>query len=129
MSVKFNQDLISTSLNLGKKILVKSHFPMEKTEQVFYCIKESHLKGNPKTTESILVHDLNLLDEIGSIGIIKDIILFNSRKILFQKFLEEEKTKSFLLKKAFFSEKAKLLAGEKLILFDSFVSALEKELK
>lgn len=129
MSLKFNQDLIQTSLNLAKKFLSRTNFPKEKIDSVFHCIQESHLKGDPKTTEAILVHDLNLLDEISSIGILKDSVLFNLRKISLQKFLEEQKTKSILLKQAFFSDKAKNLAEQKLLLFNSFVLNLEKELK
>ncbi len=129
MSLKFNQDLVSTSMNLAKKILNEAGFPAEKREKVFHCIQEAGIKGQPKTIEAILVHDANLLDEISAVGLIKEVSLFNSRKILLRKFLEEQKAKSFLLKEAFFSEKAKILAEEKISLFNSFVKSLEKDLK
>ncbi len=129
MHLKFNQDLTKTSLNFAKKFLVSSLFPKEKIDAVLHCIEESDIKGKPKTTEAVLVHDLNMLDEVSSVGIIKDSVLFNLRKIPLNKFLEEQKTKSFLLKEAFFSDKAKNLAKEKTILFDSFVKSLENELK
>ena len=128
-TLKFNQDLILTSLNLAKNFLKQSFFPENKIDAVLHCIQESSLKGKPKTIEAILVHDLNLLDEISSIGLMKEVVLFNSRKILLKKFLEEQKTKSFLLNEAFFSDKAKTLAKPKISFFSSFVENLEKELK
>lgn len=129
MHLKFNQDLIKTSVNLAKKFLISSNFPEEKTDAVIHCIEESGIKGKPKSTEAVLVHDLNMLDEVSSVGIIKDSVLFNLRKIPLRKFLEEQKTKSFLLNEAFFSVKAKNLAEPRTLLFDSFVKSLEKELK
>lgn len=128
-TLKFNQDLTETSKNLGKKFLIASHFPKEKVDSVFYCIQESGIKGKPKTIEAILVHDSNLLDEISSIGLIKESILFYQKKIPLKQFLEEQKTKSFLLKEAFFSEKAKEIAEQKISFFNSFVHSLESELK
>jgi len=128
-STKFNQDLIHTSLNLAKKFLLQAGFPDEKQEQVLYCIKESGLKGKPKTQEAVLVHDVNLLDEISSIGLIKESILFYQKKISLQKFLEQQKTKSILLNQAFFSDKAKKSAEQKILLFNSFIQSLESELK
>jgi hypothetical protein len=127
--LKFNQDLISTSLNLAKRFLQKSSFPKEKIDSVLHCIEESHLKGKPKTPEAILVHDLNLLDEIGALGILKDSLLFKLKKISLQEFLEKQKTKSFLLNEAFIGEKAKKEAEKGISLFNSFVKALEEELK
>ncbi|MFH1663687.1 MAG: hypothetical protein ABH986_02675 [archaeon] len=128
-SVKFNQDLIQTSLNLAKKFLVASGFPKEKTDFVLHCIQEAGLKGQPKTIEAILVHEVNLLDEISAVGIVKDSVLFYLKKISLKSFLEEEKTKAFLLKTAFFTEKAKILAEKRMVLLDSFVESLETELK
>lgn len=128
-SAKFNQDLIQTSLNLAKKFLIQSGFPAEKQDSVFYCIKESGLKGKPKTIESILVHDANLLDEISAVGLIKESILFHQKKISLKQFLNELKTKSILFNQAFFSAKAKQLAEPKILFFNSFVYSLESELK
>jgi len=129
MSLKFNQDLVSTSMNLAKKILNESNFPKEKTEAVFHCIQEAGLKGQPKTIEAILVRDVNLLDEISAVGLIKEISVFSSRKISLRKFLEEQKSNSFLLKEAFLTDKAKTLSEEKISLFNSFIESLEKDLK
>ena len=128
-ATKFNQDLIHTSLNLAKKFLSASHFPKQKIDSVLYCIEESGVKGKPKTFEAILVHDSNLLDEISSVGLIKESILFHQRKIPLKQFLNELKTKSVLLNEAFFSEKAKQLAEPKILFFNSFIQSLESELK
>ncbi len=128
-SLKFNQNLIQTSLNLAKKFLTASNFPKEKTDAVLYCVSESGLKGKPKTIEAVLVHDTNLLDELTPAGLIKNSVLFYVNKISLNKFLEQQKTKSFLLKEAFFSFKAKKLAEQKIVFFDSFVEELEKQLK
>jgi len=127
--LKFNQDLIKTSENLSKKFLIKSLFPKQKTDAVIYCIQESGLNGKPKTPEAVLVHDSNLLDEASVIGFIKDSVLFNLRKIPLTKFLEEQKTKSFLLKESFFSEKAKSLSEKKISLLDYLIEDLKNEIR
>ncbi len=75
------------------------------------------------------MHDVNLLDEISAAGIIKDSVLFGLRKITLKNFLEQQKTKLFLSKKAFFSDKAKKMSEQKLVLLESFVDSLEEELK
>ncbi|PJA21145.1 MAG: hypothetical protein COX63_00380 [Candidatus Diapherotrites archaeon CG_4_10_14_0_2_um_filter_31_5] len=128
-STKFNQDLIQTSLNLAKKFLSQAGFPAEKQGSVLYCIEESGLKGKPKSIESILVHDVNLLDEISSIGLVKESVLFNQKKISLKQFLGELKTKSILFNQAFFSVKAKKEAEKGISLFVSFVESLENNLK
>ena len=128
-ATKFNQDLVHTSLNLAKKFLSQTGFPAEKKDLVLYCIQESGLKGKPKTIESILVHDSNLLDEISSVGLIKESILFYQKKISLKQFLNELKTKSVLFNEAFFSVKAKQLAEPKIVFFNSFIQSLESELK
>ena len=128
-AIKFNQDLIQTSLNSAKKFLIKANFPKEKTDSVFYCIRESHFRGKPKTIEAVLVHDANLLDEVSAVGIIKESVLFHQKKISLKKFLEEQKTKSFLLNEVFFSGKAKKLAEPRIAFFNFFVEGLEFQLK
>jgi len=128
-ALKFNQDLILTSLNLAKKFLLASGFPKEKTDSVFYCIKESGLKGKPGTAEAILVHDVNLLDEISSAGLIRESVLFYQKKISLNAFFGELKTRSVLLDEAFFSRRAKQLAEPKIVFFRSFIRSFESELK
>lgn len=52
--------------------LLKSwHFPEEKIPAVIYCIQQHAASCRPDSTEAILLHDADLLEQLGAVGIMR----------------------------------------------------------
>ena len=126
--LEFHQNLMHSNLNLSKSFLKNNFFPMEKIDLVLHCIQEAHLRGKPKSIEAKLLHDAVLLDEIGTIGIVKDSFVLLKQKNSAKQLLEFLNAKNVLLKETFFTVKGKSLARERIAEFEKNVKGLEKEL-
>jgi len=126
--IQFNQDLTATSVNLTKRFLTQANYPSKNFDQIIHCVQESGLSGKPKTIEAMLVHDANMLDEIGAIGILKDSVLFVKQRKTQEQFLDCLRAKSFHLNETFFTEKGRELSEEGIEYYVSFVKILQKEL-
>lgn len=124
--MRFRQDHVQTSIALAKKFLGSIDFPKPKTEAVLHCIQEHSFDGKPRTIEAKILHDADLLDNIGAIGILHECYALGLEKTHFREALSYLKKISLTLPSAFFTEKGKTLSREKLSFFQDFVEQLEK---
>ncbi len=53
-------------------VLLKSwHFPEEKIHAVIYCIQQHAASCRPDSAEATLLHDADLLEQLGAVGIMR----------------------------------------------------------
>ncbi len=116
----------------ARTLLKEKHgFSEVKLHHVEHAIMHHVLEGKPKTVEAIVLHDANLLDYLGIIGLIR--LAIEAREEMGQKDLPSiVKTIKVLRKKianSFILKQSKDRAAEKLLAMDLAISELEKEIK
>lgn len=127
-AITYRQDAQQTSLTLAKKFLETNNFKAREIEQILHCIKEHPLKGRPRTNEAKILHDADLLERIGSFGILGSVYLAGAKGKSLKETLSELKQMSELLDISFYTRKARELAKERTSNFRSFLESLDKEL-
>lgn len=121
-------DVIKKSAIKAEQLLHEVGFPAEKINTVVECI-ETHWPGQkPKIKEAQMLHDANLLDSLGAIGVLRLSIgafFWHHKKNLKQVL---ELIKSFRQKdKYLIFNKSKELAKTKLKFMDQLIEEIEKE--
>lgn len=66
-----SDDLPQKSAKKAEQILHEVGFPPEKISAVVRCIETHYPGANPEIKEAKLLHDANLLDSLGAIGIVR----------------------------------------------------------
>jgi HD superfamily phosphodiesterase len=121
-------EIISQSADKAEQLLHEVGFPPEKISLVLECIK-SHWPGqNPTIKEAQLLHDANLLDSLGAIGVLR--LSIGSFFWYHHKTLKQvlELIKSFREKsKYLILPKAQKMAKIKIDFMDDCIKELEKE--
>jgi HD superfamily phosphodiesterase len=111
----------------AEQLMHEVGFPPEKIDKVVECIRTHHL-NNPTLIEAQLLHDANLLDSLGAIGIIRLSIgaffwyhLKNLREVLdlIKSFRKKSETLIF--------PKSKELAKIKVDFMDKLIEEMDKE--
>ncbi|TKJ17562.1 phosphohydrolase [Candidatus Woesearchaeota archaeon B3_Woes] len=134
---------------MAPEILRKHKFPEEKIEDVIHCVMV-HRKGKflePKTREAEILHDADLLDLLGAIGILRATAHLYNRRLYDE---NEEEPKEFrfrdkskepktvlnwlyalsLMELSFFkTEKAREFGKERLDYLKDFIKHFKKEWK
>lgn len=127
-ALKYNQDLIATSIALAKKFMLNNNFTQQEIDKILHCISEAHLNGKPKTAEAKILHDAKMLDEIGAAGILNDCYALAQHKKPSPQIVSHFASKASLLRNAFFTQAGKGLSAERIGLYEEFAKAAENEL-
>lgn len=122
------EDVYNKSAEKAEQLLHEVGFPAEKINKVVECIRTHFPGANPTLTEAKMLHDANLLDSLGAIGIVRLSIgaffwhhlkTLNDVLVLIKKFKEKEKFLIF--------DKSRDLAKEKIDFMDKAIDELEQE--
>ncbi|OHD40295.1 MAG: hypothetical protein A2086_03675 [Spirochaetes bacterium GWD1_27_9] len=116
------------SAEKAEQILHEVGFPPEKINKVIDCIK-SHWPGeNPQSVEAKILHDANLIDSLGAIGVVRLSIgasfwyQYKTLKDVLD-LIKDYKNKASLL----IFPKSKEIAKEKIKFMDTVIQELEAE--
>lgn len=121
-------DRFLDSASKAEQLLHEVGFPPEKINAVSECIKTHYPGGNPQLKEAKMLHDANLLDNLGAIGVIRlsigGFLWYNLKKLseivdLMKDF--RKKTEELIF------PKSKELAKIKIKFMDSLFAELDKE--
>ncbi len=120
--------IIKKSADKAEQLLHEVGFPAEKINTVVECIKTHWPGQNPKIKEAQILHDANLLDSLGAIGVVRLSIgaffwhhLKNLRQVL--DLIKSFKNKS----KYLIFPKSKELAKTKVDFMDQLIDEMDKE--
>lgn len=121
--LKYKNDLLKTSLNQAKSFLSSIQADPKEANQILQAISSSMLEAKPPTIEARILHDSNLLDNIGAIGIMKDSVrAFHEKQPLHSFF----SAKSGKLENAFSLPEAREMGMQKIREYKDFASSLER---
>ena len=120
-----------TAARIAEDFLMNIGFPNEKLNSVKEAIKEHVSTGKPKCKEAILLHDADLVDFLGAIGIVR--LSIGAWDWMDKSSLEEfvnvfEKFRKDCYKNLVLN-KSKELAKKKAEFMDSFVGKFKEELE
>lgn len=125
----YKQDHLGFSIAKAKTFLEKVDFPLAKRDAVLHCIQEHHWRGKPATIEAKLLHDSNLLDNIGAMGVLKDSIKCYLNGLNAFQSVNYFSVKANYLDGAFSLGQARQLALEGIAFYKTFSQSLEKSFK
>lgn len=122
------ENTVESSALKAEQLLHEASFPAEKISKVIECINTHNPGMNPELVEAKLLHDANLLDSLGAIGMVRLSIgaffwhhLKTLKDVL--NLIKEFKEKSNSL----IFDKSKELAKEKIKFMDEAIKELELE--
>ena len=123
-----DKQMYEQSAEKAEQLLHEVGFPAEKINTVTECIKSHWPGSNPKIKEAQLLHDANLIDSLGAIGVVRLSIgaffwyhLKNLQQVL--DLIKDFKNKSEHL----IFPKSKKLAKIKIEFMDKLIEEIEKE--
>ena len=126
--LKFRQDFPQTSLALSQTILEKSQFNAKEIEAIMHCIREHGIKGKPSSIEAKILHDADLLENIGFSGIAWNIYINGLQGADFiNSFGNLKSNLSEIDEESFVLRSSRGIAGQKLKNSKNFLQEIEKE--
>lgn len=126
--IKYRNDHVKTGIALAKRFLLNNAFTSAEIDAVLHCISEHSIEGMPATAEAKILHDADLLDNIGATGIMHDSYAMGVEKWSKGKIIDYFTEVAGKLPDAFFTEKGKELAGERIVIYRDFARQLRAEL-
>lgn len=120
---------VDFSMAKAKTFLERADFPLALRDKVLHCVQEHSWNGKPKTIEAMLLHDANLLDNIGALGALKDSIRCQLNCFNAFQSMNYFSVKASHLDEAFSLEQAKKIALDDIKFYKAFSENLEKSFK
>ncbi len=64
-------DCVRYAMDNAPAVLLRAEFPAHKIAAVVEAIRTHQPRGNPETTEGVILHDADILEQLGSTGILR----------------------------------------------------------
>ncbi|RXH55496.1 hypothetical protein GRAN_2353 [Granulicella sibirica] len=66
-------DSVAYAVDLAPRVLISNGFPSAKLEAVVECIRHHQPSTEPKSLESTILRDADILEQLGAIGILRTV--------------------------------------------------------
>ena len=122
-------DNVRYALENVPQILTQAGFPLEKIPAVLEVIRTHQPKDEPTTTESVLVRDADILEQLGCVGLLRSVVKIgrDTRYHTYSDVLPVLETALFELPSKLRLPASKGLAEAKISMMRLFLKALEQE--
>ena len=109
---------------------LKHRLPKHKLHAISHAIEHHVLDGDPKSVEAIILHDADLLDHLGMIGLIRLTLMAREwhGKENAKDVLKTVRTFRKLVADKIILKQSKAKAADKLMVMDMAINELEKEI-